>query len=89
MVIGPDCIGSCKSNYHTITTTKAPMCVSIPVGAGSLNLQERFEDIKWIIKSRKENNDRQFNGQHTKDKEISNRMTGSSTANIQKTNNDL
>jgi len=24
VVIGNDCIGSCKSNYHTITTTTAP-----------------------------------------------------------------
>ena len=24
MVIGTDCTGSCKSNYHTITTTTAP-----------------------------------------------------------------
>jgi hypothetical protein len=24
MVIGTDCIGSCKSNYHTITVTTAP-----------------------------------------------------------------
>jgi hypothetical protein len=24
VVIGTDCIGSCKSNYQTITTTKAP-----------------------------------------------------------------
>jgi hypothetical protein len=24
VVIGTDCIGSCKSNYHTITTTMAP-----------------------------------------------------------------
>jgi hypothetical protein len=24
MVIGTDCIGSCKSNYHTITTTMIP-----------------------------------------------------------------
>ena len=24
VVIGTDCIGSCKSNYHTITATKAP-----------------------------------------------------------------
>jgi predicted metal-binding protein len=23
-VIGTDCIGSCKSNYHTITATTAP-----------------------------------------------------------------
>ena len=25
MVIGTDCTGSCKSNYHTITTTTAPI----------------------------------------------------------------
>jgi hypothetical protein len=24
-VIGTDCTGSCKSNYHTITTTMAPI----------------------------------------------------------------
>jgi hypothetical protein len=24
LAIGTDCIGSCKSNYHTITTTTAP-----------------------------------------------------------------
>jgi hypothetical protein len=25
VVIGTDCIGSCKSNYHTITTMSAPL----------------------------------------------------------------
>ena len=25
VVIGTDCIGSCKSNYHTITATTAPL----------------------------------------------------------------
>ena len=25
VVIGTDCIGSCKSNYHTITATMAPL----------------------------------------------------------------
>ena len=25
VMLGTDCIGSCKSNYHTITTTVAPM----------------------------------------------------------------
>jgi len=25
VVIGPDCIGSCKSNYHTITFTTIPL----------------------------------------------------------------
>ena len=27
LVIGKDCIGSCKSNYHTITTTMAPVVI--------------------------------------------------------------
>jgi len=27
VVIVTDCTGSCKSNYHTITTTTAPICV--------------------------------------------------------------
>jgi len=26
VVLGADCIGSCKSNYHMITTTTAPIC---------------------------------------------------------------
>ena len=26
VVIGIECTGSCKSNYHTITTTTAPLC---------------------------------------------------------------
>ena len=26
VVIGTDCTGSCKSNYHTTTTTKASIC---------------------------------------------------------------
>jgi hypothetical protein len=29
VVIGTDCIGSCKSNHHTITTTTAPRAWSI------------------------------------------------------------
>jgi hypothetical protein len=28
-VIGTDCTGSCKSNYHTITTTTAPLTLSV------------------------------------------------------------
>jgi hypothetical protein len=28
VVIGTDCIGSCKSNYHTITTMMAPFIIS-------------------------------------------------------------
>jgi len=27
LVIGTDCTASCKSNYHTITTTMAPKVV--------------------------------------------------------------
>jgi hypothetical protein len=27
-LIGTDCIGSCKSNYHTIMTTTAPQQIS-------------------------------------------------------------
>ena len=29
MVIGTDCTGSCKSNYHTITTTTAPIFLQL------------------------------------------------------------
>ena len=28
MVIGTDCIGSCKYNYHTFTATTAPRSIS-------------------------------------------------------------
>jgi hypothetical protein len=31
VVIGTDCIGSCKSNYHTITATTAPYIQSNPI----------------------------------------------------------
>ena len=30
-VIGTDCIGSCKSNYHTITATMAPTFYELPI----------------------------------------------------------
>ena len=39
LVIGTDCIGSCKSNYHMTTTTSPLM------------LKEMFEDTKVVIKS--------------------------------------
>ena len=29
MVIGTDCIGSCKSYYHTVTTTTAPNSIMV------------------------------------------------------------
>jgi hypothetical protein len=35
-VIGTDCLGSCKSNYHVITAMTAPidnwMCTGVPKG---------------------------------------------------------
>ena len=31
VVIGTDCIGSYKSNYHTIMTTTAPVCLNIGI----------------------------------------------------------
>ena len=30
VVIGTDCIGNCRSNYHTITTTKNPLNLRMP-----------------------------------------------------------
>ena len=36
VVINADCIGSCKSNYHTITTTMIP-------------LRDRQNCIRWIL----------------------------------------
>ena len=42
VVIGTDCIGSLKSNYHTITTTTAP---------------NKFTDTKGVFRSRKLKND--------------------------------
>jgi len=31
VVIGTDCIGSCKSNYHTIMATTAPVCTKLDI----------------------------------------------------------
>ena len=38
VVMGTDCIGSCKSNYHTITTTTAP-----------LNIWKTTPDSTWTL----------------------------------------
>jgi hypothetical protein len=45
VVIGTDCIGSCKFNYHTITTTTAPdifskVVVNTYSGQGALHCME-------------------------------------------------
>jgi len=37
VVIGTDCIGSCKSNYHTITVTRAPHRLNKNVDCRLLN----------------------------------------------------
>jgi hypothetical protein len=37
-IIGTDCIGSCKSNYHTIMTTMAPMKINnLTISTGKFN----------------------------------------------------
>jgi hypothetical protein len=36
VVISPDSIGSCKSNYHAITTTTAPLCYRVLLVPGVL-----------------------------------------------------
>jgi len=37
-----------------------------------LNIQEEFDDIKWLFIIRKSNKDRQHNGQKKKDKRTNN-----------------
>jgi len=62
VVIGTYYTGSCKSNYHTITTTTAPV----------RNVSEKFEGNKWIIRSReskeRQHNDKARKGQNTTQK---------------------
>ena len=58
MVIDPDGTGSCKSNYHTITTTIAPknmyiVCLSFGVRFNSVFFQDPVPLLK--IKSSREN----------------------------------
>ena len=49
MVIGTDCIGSCKSNYHTITTMTAP---GVNLGEGTAKmLQIGYKCFKCYILS--------------------------------------
>jgi hypothetical protein len=52
VVIGTDCIGSCKSNYHTITTALMKKCTPF-----------KFEDTKEVTRRRKLTKDKQYNGQ--------------------------
>ena len=46
MVIGTDCTGSCKSNYHTISTTTVPS--RIIFRRKSKNIGDRFGAIKLV-----------------------------------------
>jgi hypothetical protein len=49
VVIGNDCIDSCKSNYHTITATMAPVCLIVTWC--SINLVSTINQIliKWDV----------------------------------------
>jgi hypothetical protein len=48
VVIGTDCIGSCKSNYHAITATTAPlMCLLKILYHGLNNLWWRQNNLLW------------------------------------------
>ena len=66
-----NCTGSCKCNYHMITTTTAPKMIS------KIVVKKEFEDIKRVIRLRKLK-DRQYNGQkenRQKDKQRSKKHT--------------
>ena len=46
VVIGTDCIGSCKSNYHTITTTTAPalLCKEYKIEHHMIKLEAQWAE---------------------------------------------
>jgi hypothetical protein len=46
VVIGTDCTGSCKSNYHTITTTTAPTLKTSPKRAKLWNYKNSSKQEK-------------------------------------------
>jgi len=46
MMIGTDCTGSCKSNYHTITTTTVPYEKGIATGSKQ-TIQQKIPNILW------------------------------------------
>jgi hypothetical protein len=47
VVIGTDCTGSCKSNYHAITTTMAPTYIKVYVCLTSIKDEEIIH--AWIL----------------------------------------
>ena len=66
VVIGTDCIGSCKSNYHTITATTAPidrcrflqqhMCKNTCIVRYSVILQHMRKTTVWCFVEKKNTN---------------------------------
>jgi hypothetical protein len=69
MVIGTDCIGSCKSNYHTINTTKVPTSKMLSAeqyyvckhfckfqGSGLKNIGSWLDKISTLVKRLLKNN---------------------------------
>jgi hypothetical protein len=50
VMIGTDCIGSCKSNYHAITTTTAPIRVS-KLCIAALKLSAYFQSRVWYLQT--------------------------------------
>ena len=48
VVIGTDCIGSCKSNYHSIITRTAPLKTEMRLKVVTLNLLRNINVKLWI-----------------------------------------
>jgi hypothetical protein len=48
VLIGTDCTGSRKSNYHTITTTKAPFSISKLKSPHEYTVHTKFNNVKSI-----------------------------------------
>ena len=46
VVIGTDCTGSCKSNYHTITTKTVPYCIML---FRSMDIRPNYSASVWHI----------------------------------------
>jgi hypothetical protein len=46
VVIGIDCIGNCKSNYHTITITTAPLFIGYDILIGCFS-STKYKFLSW------------------------------------------
>ena len=69
MVIDTGCTGSCKSNYHTITTTTDAKSKKDKQYNNQIRKDRQYND--QIRKDKKTKNDRQNTTQKTKDWETS------------------